>query len=168
MTHRALTLTLAFSAMVSPALAAGVGFNLFAGVDLDSSVDMGSVTTDVANGYNLGLEVVVDVPVVEVGGGLEHGFPRDLTWVEHGDYQYVFGYGVARLGVLPFLYAVGRLGYAAVSAIDLLGDNVSGSLTWSLGAGVKVVDWFKAEALYTQFTGDLDSDGVSVRAVVTF
>ena len=169
MTRHALALAAALMAVLAagPAGAAGVDFNLFAGVDLDSSVSLADVDTDVATGYNLGLEVVVDLPVVEVGGGLEYGFPRDIESSD-ADYHYLCAYGVGRVSLLPTLYVMARLGYAEISASGLESGSVDSSTIWSAGAGFKLVDWFKLEAMYTRFTGDLHADSVQARLVVTF
>lgn len=169
MSRRALVLAAALVAAlaVAPAPAAEVDFNLFAGVELDNSVDVGDVDTDVATGYSLGLEVVVDLPVVEVGGGLEYGFPRDFEGTD-AEYEYLYAYGVGRVSLLPFLYVLARLGYADISTDGLARGSVDGSTTWSAGAGFKLVDWFKLEAMYTRFSGDLDADSIHARVVFSF
>jgi hypothetical protein len=168
MTRHAMNLLVVLVALSCPAMAAGVDLNLFAGLDLGSTLSVGDVDYDLTTGYSLGLEVVVNVPVVQVGGGLEYGFPRDVEGFHNLDYDYVFAYGVGRIDLGPFVYGVARLGYAHVSSSELFNGQVDGSAAWSLGAGVKIVRWFKAEALYTQFHGDLHADGVSLRAIVTF
>lgn len=155
--------TLCAAALLTPA-AEAVDLQLTLGVETGGELDLGDLERD--GGFNLGLEVVQDLPLLEVGAGLEHSFARDVDG--GGELAYTLVYGVARLYVLGPLYAAARYGYTDVSLDHLLGHGDDGGATWSIGGGVSLIDKLKAEALYTSVGGDLDYDGYQVRLVYNF
>lgn len=144
-----------------------VDFNVAGSVDFQGSLNLEGFTPDADPGFTLGLEVMFDVPIVELGAGIEYGFPRSVDG--GGDVDYWNLYGVARLTLFFKIYLVGRIGYAASSADDFLeGDLEDNSASWSLGAGIGIVPKFKVELLYSDFGGDLKYQTWSARAIYTF
>ena len=143
--------------------AAAFDFNISAGLDFGGSVKGGNFDYDSATGYSLGIEVAFDLPIVEVGAGLEYGFPRgtDATDVGDVDLDYTFLYGVGRITIFGPLYLMARAGYSDVSASDVLAGEVSGGVSWSVGAGVGFLDKLKVEAFVNNFSADVDTVDVS-------
>jgi hypothetical protein len=164
---------LIFSAILSlltvaaPAAAAGIDFNVTAGLDLAGSFDLGDISSSGDPGFTLGLEVMFDVPVVELGGGLEYGFPRG-TGVAAVDAKYLQLYGIARWFIFTRFYLVGRLSYYDLSTDDIVVDDIGGSGALGLGAGLAVLKKLKVELIFNNITSSLDYDTWSARAVYTF
>lgn len=161
-----LALSLAVLATAMPA-AAVVDVNAVGAVDFQGSLDLEDLSPNANPGFTLGLEVMFDVPVVEVGAGVEYGFPRAVDGGGNVDYWNL--YGIARLFVLGKLYLAGRLGFHGSSANDFLEGNLSDNgLSWSVGAGLGILKKLKVELLYSDFGSDLDYQTWSARAVYTF
>jgi hypothetical protein len=146
---------------------ADVDFNVAAGLDVAGSFDFDDISMDADPGFTLGLELMFDVPIVEVGVGLEYGFPRDT---DLGDVKAEFKhlYGIARLYFLGRLYLLARLGYQDVSFDDFpdLDDDSGG--VWGAGLGLGVLKKLKVELIFNNLSSDFDYETWSVRAVYTF
>ena len=160
-------LTLAVLAVALPA-AAVVDVNLVGGLDLYGTFDLEALSSSTSPGFTLGLELMFDVPVVELGAGFEYGFPRAAK-DGGGNIEFWQLYGVARLTVFARFYLVGRLGYASPSANDFLDGSfdVTGA-SWGIGAGIAILHSLKAELLYSDLSGDVDYNFWSARAIYTF
>lgn len=161
--------TLGLAAPAASAL--DVDLNVVVGADFGGEFST-DVDVDSATGYTLGLELMFDVPVVELGVGAEYGFERSAEDADV-DVSYVNVYAVGRLNFIGPLYAVARLGYSDISADAVADLSVDGGTSWSAGLGLKFFDRFRIEALYNQLSGslddrDLDYDTWSLRAMVTF
>ena len=168
MTHRLqiMIITLTALAVAAPA-AAVIDVNAVGAVDFQGSLDLDNLSSNTNPGFTLGLEVMFDVPVVEVGAGLEYGFPRAVDGGGNVDFWNL--YGVVRLFIFGKLYLAGRLGYHGSSANDFVEGNLSDNgVSWSLGAGVGIMKKLKVELLYSDFGSDLDYQTWSARAVYTF
>jgi hypothetical protein len=153
-------------AWVTPA-AAGIDFNVVGALDFGGSLDFDTNSGSTNPGFTLGLELMFDVPVVELGAGVEYGFPRAVSGGGNVDYWNL--YGVVRFFIFGKVYLAGRLGYNSSSANDFLEGNLSDNgTTWSLGAGLGILRNLKAELLYTDFGTDLNYQTWSARAVFTF
>jgi len=98
--------------------AVGIDFNLALGAQFEGSIS--DVDFDTDEGFSLGLELMFDLPLIDVGVGYEYGFPRDGQHIEDLEYHYV--YGIGRLTLLGPVYLVGRYGWADVSVNDLDSD----------------------------------------------
>jgi hypothetical protein len=164
-------LSVAASILIVVAVAApadaGIDFNLVGALDFGGSIDFDAGSGSTNPGFTLGLELMFDVPVVELGAGFEYGFPRAVSGGGNVDYWNL--YGVVRLFVFGKVYLAGRLGYNSSSANDFLeGDLSDNGTTWSLGAGLGILKNLKAELLYSDFGSDLSYDTWSARAVFTF
>jgi hypothetical protein len=158
--------TVACLAAAQPA-AAVIDVNAVAAVDFQGSLDLGAFTPDANPGFTLGLELMFDVPVVELGAGIEYGFPRSVDGGGNVDYWNL--YGIARLFVFGKLYLAGRLGYHGASTGDFIdGDLSDNGVSWSAGAGLGILNKLKVELLYSDFGSDLDYQTWSARAVYTF
>lgn len=144
-----------------------IDFNAVGSIDFQGSLDLDAISGSTNPGFTLGLEVIFDVPVVELGAGLEYGFPRAVNGGGNVDYWNL--YGIARFFVFGKLFLVGRFGFHSSSANDFLEGNLSDNGTsWSLGAGLGILKNLKAELLYSDFGGDLSYQTWSARAVFTF
>ncbi len=166
-------LFLVAAVLVAALPAAALDFNLTAGLDLGGSFDLGSISLDADTGYTLGLEVVADLPFVDVGVGAEYGFSRGASGGLSGDLSFAHLYAVGRLTVFGPVYLAARLGYADVSASDLADGGANGGATWSVGGGFSFLGTLRAEALLNNVSGDigglnLDYQTWSVRLVYTF
>lgn len=153
--------------VATPVAAAGIDFNVTAGLDIAGSFDLGDISSSGDPGFALGLEVIFDVPVVELGVGLEYGFPRG-TGVAAVDAKYVQLYGVARWFIFTRFYLVGRLSYYDLSTDDVVGGDIGGNGALGLGAGLAVLKRLKVELIFNNITSSLDYDAWSARAVYTF
>jgi hypothetical protein len=161
------TLTLATLTFAVPA-AAVVDVNLVGGLDLYGSLDLDALSSSTHPGFSLGLEVMFDVPVVELGAGLEYGFPRAAS-DGGGKIEFWQLYGIARLTVFARFFLVGRLGYASPSANDFVDGSFDDSgASWGMGAGLAILRNLKAELLYSDLSGDVEYSYWSARAVYTF
>ena len=168
MTYRLpiLIVLLAVLATAIPA-AAVIDVNAVGAVDFQGSLDFDALSSNTNPGFTLGLEIMFDVPVVELGAGLEYGFPRAVNG--GGNVEYWNLYGIARLFILGKLYLAGRLGYHGASANDFLeGDLSDNGVSWSAGVGLGILKKLKVELLYSDFGSDLDYQTWSARAVYTF
>ena len=167
-------LVLSMLALAGPASAIGIDLNVVVGADFGGEFST-DISADSATGYTLGLELMFEVPVVELGIGAEYGFERSVKGADT-DVSYANVYAVGRLNFIGPLYAVARLGYSDMSADvgDLIDDlSVDGGGSWSVGLGLKFFDRIRVEALYNQLSGsvddqDLDYETWSLRAMVTF
>jgi hypothetical protein len=121
---------------------------------------------DVDMGYAAAVEVTYnEIPFVEVGGGIEYEFERALTDYQSSKFNFIPVYAVVR-GVLdmPMFapYAVGKIGYnlfLANSDYAGSGNDTTGGVYWSVGAGVIVVGLVVVEVAYTTNYGYLDFSG---------
>jgi hypothetical protein len=168
---RRLVLVAALIAAAVPATA--LDLNLTAGLDLGGSFDLGSISLDGDTGYTLGLEVVANLPIVDVGVGAEYGFNRSASGGLHGDLSFAHLYAVGRVTVFGPVYLAARLGYSDVSASNFSDGGASGGATWSVGGGFSFLGTLRAEALLNNVSGtigdlDLDYRTWSVRLVYTF
>jgi hypothetical protein len=163
----ALLVLIALMAVASPAAAAGIEINVAAGVDFLGEFDLDAVKTDADPGFTLGLEVIFDVPVVELGVGLEYGFPRggDIGELDVAYYQL---YGLARLTIIGRLYLVARLGYYDVSVDNLEEGDLDGDGAISAGAGLGLLEKLKVELLFNNIAGDFAYESWVARLVYTF
>lgn len=158
---------LALCLLLGAAPAAAFDFNLTAGLDFNGEIG-DEVTVDSDTGYSLGLELAVDMPIVEIGVGLEYGFSRGFDGTDEDiDYQQLYAFG--RLSIFGPVYATARAGFADLSGID----DLDGGETWSVGAGLSLLDKVKVEVLLNSFSGDirgldLDYETYSARLVYTF
>lgn len=168
MTRRtaALLVLIALMAVASP-VAAGIDLNIAAGVDFLGEFDLDGVTSDADPGFTLGLEVMFDVPVVELGVGLEYGFPRGGDFGNF-DVAYYQLYGLARLTILGRLYLVARLGYYDVSVDNLEQGKLDGDGAISAGAGLGLLEKLKVELLFNNIAGDFAYESWAARLVYTF
>jgi hypothetical protein len=140
--------------------------NLAVGADFGGDFDLGGVSLSSNTGYNLALEIAVEVPFIELGAGLEYGFSRsaDVADLEASYYQI---YGIGRFFFGP-VYIAGRLGYADMSVSSILGGDFGGGSTWGLGGGVEFFGKLKAELLFNNINGDLDYSSWTIRLLYTF
>ena len=155
------------AAAAAPAAAGPVDFNLFAGIDTSGSVGLGPLDLDSEQGYSLGIEVLADLPIVDVGGGAEYGVPRGFDAVA-GEYSYTFIYAVARLTVFGPVYVVGRFGYTDPSFEDIEGDSIGSGTGWGAGVGVSLLDSLMLEVQHTEFGGDVDYSATVARVILSF
>jgi hypothetical protein len=133
--------------------AAAVDFNLTGGADFAGTID--EYDTDIATGYTLGLEVVLELSFMDVGAGVEYGFPRG-TDLDQVDVDYRLAYAVGRIGIVGPVYLAARAGYADLSLDDLDEVDVKGGVAWSVGAGVDIGERLMVEAYLNNFSGDVD------------
>lgn len=168
------SLVVVMLAIATPASAVGIDLNVAIGADFGGEFST-DISEDSATGYTLGLELMFDIPIVEVGVGAEYGFERSVEGTD-ADVSYVNVYAVGRLNFIGPLYAVARLGYSDMSAdiADAIGDvSIDGSGSWSVGLGLKFFDRVRIEALYNNLSGslddqDLDYETWSLRAMWVF
>jgi hypothetical protein len=150
----------------TPAVA-GVDLNLTGGIDVSGSFDLGDISSSADPGFTLGLELMFEVPVVELGVGFEYGFGRD-TGVAGADAEYWHLYGVGRLFVFGRLYLVARAGYYDLSTDDVLEGEIGNDVTIGGGAGLGILKNLKVEVLFNDLTSSLDYEAWLARAVFTF
>ena len=158
---------LILAAIAAPAVAGPVELNLFAGIDTSGSVDLGSLKLDSEQGYALGIEVLADLPLIDVGGGAEYGVPRGFD-ATGGEYSYTFLYAVVRLTILGPAYAVGRYGYTDPSVDALDSGSIGSGTGWGAGIGVSLLDRLKVEVQHTSFGGDVDYSATVARVILSF
>lgn len=169
MAHRLLlpVLTLALLGGAAPA-AAVIDVNAVAGIDLYGTFDVEELSADTDPGFTLGLELIFDVPVVELGAGLEYGFPRSAD-AGGGNVDFWQLYGVARLTIFTRIYMVGRLGYASASVEEFFDSSYDDDgVSWGIGLGLRILPNLKGELLYSDLSGDVEYSYWSARAVYTF
>jgi hypothetical protein len=169
MRRRLLFLTLLALALlfVPPATAGGLDFNVTGGLDIAGSFDLDVLSSNADPGFTLGLEVMFDVPVVELGAGVEYGFSRD-SGIAGADATYWHVYGIGRLFVFSRFYLAARLGYYDLSVDDIISGNVGSDYALGLGAGVGILRNLKAELFFNNVTSSLDYDTWAARVVYTF
>ena len=160
--------------LVAATPAGAIDFNLSGGLDFAGSIDGDAFDYDSSTGFSLGLEVSWEFTIIELGAGLEYGFPRG-TDVEDVEIDYTFLYGVGRLDIVGPFYLAARVGYSDVSANDVFSGDVDGGETWSAGFGIKFLKKFKAEAYVNNFSAtidgldtDFDYQTYSARLLYTF
>ena len=169
---RALRLAVVVAAVVvllgasSPQVwAVELDLNLAVGADFAGELDLGAVNLDAGTGYSLGLELAFDVPLIELGVGLEYGFAREAE-ASDIDAHYYQLYAIGRFYFGP-LYLAGRLGVADVSLpAELEGDSSGGS--WALGGGIELFETVKLELFFSQLGSDLGYEGWAMRLLYTF
>lgn len=158
-----LSLALALAgAAGTPALAL-VDFNVFAGTDFAGDFEVDTFDTDARTGYHLGAELIFDpIKKLDLGVGLEYGFPRGADSDSIDDLDYTHLYGIGRLFLLGDLarwYLAARIGYTNMSADEILNSDLDGKETWSVGTGFELLDRLKLELLFNDFSGDVDTAG---------
>jgi len=163
----AVALALASAASAAPALAGPVDFNVFAGVDTGGTLALGTLDVDAERGYSLGLEVLADLPLADIGGGAEYGVPRELD-ASQGEYSYTFVYAVVRVTLLGPLYAVARYGYLDPSLDELESADPGSGTGWGAGVGLSLLDAVKVEVQHTELGGDVDYTATVARVILTF
>jgi len=166
MRRSGIVLALAVASAV-PALAGPVDFNLFASVDTGGALAVGSLDVDTERGYSLGLEVLADLPLADLGGGAEYGVPRKLD-ATVGEYSYTFVYVVARVALLGPLYAVARYGYLDPTLGELESADPGSGTGWGAGVGFSLLDALKVEVQHTELGGDVDYTATVARVILTF
>ncbi len=169
---RRLALVAVLAAAAIPAAAFDLDLNLAVGLDLGGSFDLGAVDLDSGSGYTLGLEVVLDIPLIELGAGLEYASGRSPENAD-GDLSWYSVYAVGRLHVLGPVYLAARYGWTDASLDRVLeGDAGSGS-TWGVGAGVGLLGTIQVEALLNTVSVDVGDANLgyetwSLRLLYTF
>jgi hypothetical protein len=157
----AVLFTGAFSA--APARAEGIDFSLMAGVDGAGEFESGSTQEDADLGWVFGLELAFQpTQRIELGGGLEYGFPRDSDTSSVDGLDYLTVYGVVRIYILGEkvrFYAVGRYGYTDIGVDNPPTLDIDQDFTWSIGPGFRFGERIKVELLYNSFSGDISSGG---------
>jgi hypothetical protein len=168
MLRRILVPTIIVTCIVIAAPAsAQIHVNVAAGLDVSGSFDLGNLSSSADPGFTLGLELMFEVPIVELGVGFEYGFSRG-TGVTDLDASYTHLYGIARLTVFGRLYLIGRLGYHDLSASGIPEIDGGSGGTWGLGAGLGIFKWLAAELIFNDLSSDLDYTTWGARAVITF
>jgi hypothetical protein len=152
---------------VSSATAGGIDFNVHGGLDVAGSFDLDVLSSSGDPGFTLGLEVMFDVPVVELGAGVEYGFSRG-SGVADTDVQYWHFYGIGRVFVFSRFYLAARLGYYDLSVDELISGAVGNDYALGLGAGVGILRNLKVELFFNNVTSSLDYDTWAARVVYTF
>ena len=146
---------------------AGIDLNLTGGIDVSGSFDLGEISSSADPGFTLGLELMFEVPVVELGVGFEYGFGRD-TGISGAEAEYWNLYGVGRLFVFGRFYLVARVGYYDLSTDQVLEGEVGNDMTIGGGAGLGILKNLKVEILFNDLTDSLDYEAWLARAVFTF
>jgi hypothetical protein len=160
----ALFVLLFFSA--APVVGVGFDVNLAVGADFNGDFDLGDISLNSNNGYNLGLEIAFDIPVIELGAGIEYGFSRESS-VGDVKASYYQIYAIGRFFIGP-AYIAGRFGYADMSVSTILEGDFGGGGTWGLGGGVELFGKLKAELLFNNINGDFSYQSWMVRLLYTF
>ena len=146
----------------------GVGFdvNLAVGADFNGDFDLGDISLSSNTGYNLGLEIAFDIPVIELGAGFEYGFSRDATATDL-ETSYTQIYAIGRFFIGP-AYIAGRFGYADMSVSSIIEGDFGGGSSWGLGGGVELFGKLKVELLFNNINGDLKYQSWTTRLLYTF
>jgi hypothetical protein len=140
--------------------------NLAVGADFGGDFDVGDFSLSSNTGYNLGLEMAFEVPLIELGVGLEYGFSRGASSYDL-DASYYQIYGIGRFFFGP-LYIAGRIGYANMSVSTILEGDFGGGESWGLGGGIELFGKLKAELLFNNINGDLKYQSWTLRLLYTF
>jgi hypothetical protein len=163
---RRITWVFACVAIVVAVPAEGFDLNLAVGADFGGDFDFGDISLSSNTGYNLGLELAFEVPLIEFGIGLEYGFSRDASAYDL-DASYYQVYGIGRFFFGP-LYVAGRIGYAEMSVSTILEGDFGGGSSWGLGGGIELFGKLKAELLFNNINGDLKYQSWTIRLLYTF
>jgi hypothetical protein len=163
---RRTTLVIVCVVCMAAASAGAFDLNLAVGADFGGDFDFGGVSLSSGTGYNLGLEIAVEVPFIELGAGLEYGFSRsaDIADLEASYYQI---YGIGRFFFGP-VYIAGRFGYADMSVSTILDGDFGAGGSWGLGGGVELFGKLKAELLFNSLNTDLKYTSWTIRLLYTF
>ena len=164
--HRRAVLLMACAVIAVATPADAFDLNLAVGADFGGDFDIGNVSFSSNTGYSLGLEVAFDVPLIELGAGLEYGFSRAANAVNL-DASYYQIYAIGRLFFGP-AYVAGRFGYAGMSVSTILEGDFGGGGSWGFGGGVEFFGKLKAELLFNNINGDLEYQSWTVRLLYTF
>jgi hypothetical protein len=164
--NRRTTFLFVFAIVVVAMPARAFDINLAVGADFAGNFDFGNISFSSDTGYTLGLEIAVDVPIIEIGAGLEYGFSREASSVDL-DASYYQIYAIGRFFIGP-AYIAGRFGYADMSVSSLLEGDFGGGGTWALGGGVELFGKLKAELLFNNINGDMTYQSWTIRLLYTF
>jgi hypothetical protein len=168
MIRRLTVVVIALSALALAVPAYGqIHFNVAAGVDVSGTFDLGDISSNADPGFTLGLELMFEIPIVELGVGFEYGFERG-TGVAGVDASYTHLYGIARLTIIGRLYLIGRFGYHDLSASGIPDIDGGSGGTWGFGAGLGIFKWLSVELIFNNLSSDFDYDTWAARAVFTF
>ena len=165
MIHRAALIT-ACLLVLAAAPASAFDLNLAVGADFNGDFDIGNISLSSDTGFLLGLEIAFKIPVVELGAGVEYGFPRDAKAVDV-EAKYLNFYGIGRMFFGP-AYIAARLGYSDYSVNRTDGGGFGGGASWGLGGGVELFGKLKFELLFNNLGGDLSYQSWTIRALYTF
>jgi hypothetical protein len=152
--------------IVSAVPANAFDFNLAVGADFEGDFSFGGVSLSSNTGYNLGLEIAFDIPIIELGAGLEYGFSRSVS-IADLDASYYQIYAIGRFFFGP-VYIVGRFGYANMSVSTILEGDFGGGGSWGLGGGVEFFGKLKTELLFNSLNTDLEYQTWTIRLLYTF
>jgi len=163
---RHIVLLVTFLVLVAALPADAFDLNLAVGADFGGDFDLGGVSLSSNTGYNLGLEIAFDIPMIELGAGLEYGFSRSAS-IADLDASYYQIYAIGRFFFGP-VYIAGRFGYANMSVSTILEGDSGGGGSWGLGGGVEFFGKLKAELLFNNINGDLTYQSWTIRLLYTF
>ena len=163
---RRMTWVIACVAIAVAVPAQSFDLNLAIGADFGGDFDFGDISLSSNTGYNLGLELALEVPLIELGVGLEYGFSRGASSYDL-DASYYQIYGIGRFFFGP-LYIAGRIGYADMSVSTILEGDFGGGSSWGLGGGVELFGKLKAELLFNSINTDLGYQSWTIRLLYTF
>ena len=151
---------------LSVAPSAAFDINLAVGAEFGGDFSRGDVSLSSNTGYNLGLEIAVKIPIIEIGAGLEYGFSREASV---GDLKasYYQIYGIGRFFLGP-AYIAGRFGYANMSVSSILEGDFGGGGSWGLGGGIELFGKLKVELLFNNINTDLEYQSWMIRLLYTF
>ena len=152
--------------LVSVVPANAFDLNLAVGADFEGDFSFGGVSLSSNTGYNLGLEIAFDIPIIELGAGLEYGFSRSAS-IADLDASYYQIYAIGRFFFGP-VYIVGRFGYANMSVSTILEGDFGGGGSWGLGGGVEFFGKLKTELLFNNLNTDLKYTSWMIRLLYTF
>lgn len=165
MTRRSVALAVLMLALFA-SQGAAYDLNLAVGADFGGDFDIGNISLNSETGYSLGLEIAFKVPVVELGAGVEYGFPRGAT-TGNAEAKYLNFYGIGRLFFGP-AYVAARLGYSDYSVNEAEGGGFGGGGAWGFGGGIELFGKLKFELLFDDLGGDLSYESWTLRALYTF
>ena len=132
---------------------AAFDLNLAVGANFNGDFNFGDISFSSDTGYTLGLEIAVDIPVIELGAGLEYGFSREASAVNLKASYYLL-YAIGRFYFGP-AYIAARFGYDDISVSSDLEANFGGGGSWAVGGGVELFQKLKFELLFNRLGGDL-------------
>lgn len=164
--HRRTVLLMACAVFAVATPADAFDLNLAVSADFGGDFDIGNVSFSSNTGYSVGLEVAFDVPLIELGAGLEYGFSRAANAVDL-DASYYQIYAIGRLFFGP-AYIAGRFGYAGMSVSTILEGDFGGGGSWGFGGGVEFFGKLKTELLFNNISGDLKYQSWTIRLLYTF